>query len=58
MSVAVLIHLKNRFVRDHNPLWKYLESACHVREWEPGRYFWAFNITNGTHGPVFGEIAQ
>ena len=25
-------------------LWKYLESACYLREWEPGRYFIGFNL--------------
>ena len=27
-------------------LWKYLESACYVRDWEPGKYFIGFNFTS------------
>lgn len=28
------------------PLWDYLESACYVRQWSPGKTFIAFNISS------------
>jgi len=30
------------------PLWDYLEGACYVRPWSPGKTFIAFNITPST----------
>ena len=30
------------------PLWDYLESACYVRQWSPGKTFIAFNITSSS----------
>jgi hypothetical protein len=43
------------------PLWDYLESACYVRQWSPGKIFIGFNITStinsqGTEVPVFGSF--
>ena len=40
-------------------LWEYLESACYVRQWSPGKIFLGFNITSrvnalGETEPVFG----
>lgn len=30
------------------PLWDYLESACYVRQWSPGKLYIGFNITMKT----------
>jgi len=39
-------------------LWKYLERACYVREWEPGKIHIGFNVTrdSSTGQPMFGHI--
>lgn len=36
------------------PLWDYLESASHVKQWSPGKIFVGFNITKS---PIDGTIS-
>lgn len=47
-------------------LWKYLERACYLREWEPGKYFIGFNLnepnnstqTQSTNKNVFKKFSK
>jgi len=47
------------FAHNNDRLWKYLESACYVREWEPGKIHIGFNITRdeSTGKALLGPIA-
>ena len=38
--------------KDNSKLWSYLEKACHVQEWEPGKVFIGFNFAIGKNGQV------
>jgi hypothetical protein len=39
------------------PLWNYLESACYVRQWSPGKTFIAFNLSSAIDtGTVKGLV--
>ena len=38
-------------------LWKYLEGASFVREWEPGKRFIAFNLSRNSNGhTIYGDV--
>jgi hypothetical protein len=53
--------IKN-LAKNHDNLWQYLEKACHVLPWEPGKMFIGFNlsqffVSNGTKLVQFNSIS-
>jgi hypothetical protein len=58
-AVTTCPYVVQQWIRDHDGLWQYLEHACHTRAWEPGKFFWAFNVTKDKKGfPVFGNVEK
>ena len=40
------------------PLWDYLEKACYVRPWSPGKIFIGFNVTEAAAPSFIGDFSS
>jgi hypothetical protein len=40
------------------PLWKYLEKACFVRPWSPGKLYIGLDVVGNSSGIGGGRVAQ
>ena len=51
---------KQEYGKNEEQLWRYLEKAAYIREWQPGRYHVGFNLTqgNGTGSIDFGTFRE
>lgn len=51
---------KQEYGKSEEQLWRYLEKAAYMREWEPGRFHIGFNLSvnNNTGGVDFGTFGE